>query len=158
MKCDENCVTCEKKANNCISCKDGKYLNDENKTCINCHNNCKTCVEGEKDGNQNCLTCKENVPYLIKAEGYNKNCVDNCSKFNLSLENNFCVKKNDTDNDNDTDDNNNEQTDYMLWIFILLMTILLIVLALFIYKRFYRKNDQDLMDNNNCELKDKIVD
>ena len=37
------------------------------------------------------------------------------------------------------------------------MTILLIVLALFIYKRFYRKNDQDLMDNNNCELNDKII-
>ena len=153
LKCDENCETCEKNQNNCTKCKDGKYLNYENNTCINCHKNCKTCFEGEKDGNQNCLACKENenLSYLINAEGYNKNCVDNCSKFNLILENNLCIKK------SDTDDNNNDQTDYMLLIFIILITIILIFLALIICKRFYRKNDQDLMDNNNCELKDKII-
>ena len=46
----------------------------------------------------------------------------------------------------------------MIWIFIILITIILIVLALIICKRFYRKNDQDLMDNITTELNDKIVD
>ena len=165
ITCDDKCKTCKdgpiEGNQNCLSCKDGNdvlqegnciknctdgFYEDSNKTCINCHENCKTCEKGEKDGNQNCLSCKDNVPYLINADGYNKNCIDNCLEFNLTLENNKCVNKSDN------------QPDYMIWIFIILITIILIVLALIICKRFYRKNDQDLMDNITTELNDKIVD
>ena len=147
-KCNETCKTCEINSNNCTSCIDGKYLNNENNICINCHENCQTCKEGGTDENQNCLTCKNNVPYLINVDGYNKNCVNNCSDYNLTLKGNFCVNKSDSD----------DGSFYLLWISIILITIILIVLSLIICKRCHRKNDKDLMNNINTELKDKIVD
>ena len=149
-RCNETCKTCEINSNNCTSCIDGKYLekNIENNICINCHENCQTCKEGGTDENQNCLTCKNNVPYLINVDGYNKNCVNNCSDYNLTLKGNFCVNKSDSD----------DGSFYLLWISIILITIILIVLSLIICKRCHRKNDKDLMNNINTELKDKIVD
>jgi len=145
LKCDEKCETCEKNSSNCTSCKVGKYLNKENNTCINCHENCKTCIEGADGENQNCLTCKDNVPYLINATRYNNNCVNNCLDYNLILEENHCIVK-------------DLKSYYMLWILIILLTIILIVLLLIIFKSCNSKGNQDLMDNINTELNDKIVD
>jgi hypothetical protein len=118
---------------------------------LRCHENCETCVEGEKNGNQSCLTCKKNVPYLINANGYNKNCVDNCSKFNLTLENDSCINK------SDITANENNQPDYMLLIFFILIAIIFIVIGLTIWKSYSSKNEEDLVDNIKTELKDKII-
>ena len=161
FKCDVNCSTCDKISSNCTSCKDGEYLNNGS-----CFENCQTCKEGGNNENQNCLSCKKDFPYLINAEGYNQNCVENCSVLNLTIEGNTCVNKSSNSSDGSSDDSgksnnenqNEDKTNYMIWIFVILMTIILIIILLIIFKRCFRKNDQDLMDNINTELKDKIVD
>ena len=73
FKCDVNCLTCDKNSSNCTSCKDGEYLNNGS-----CFENCQTCKEGGNNKNKDCLSCKKDFPYLIKAEGYSQNCVENC--------------------------------------------------------------------------------
>jgi len=158
LKCDGICKTCEINSNNCKSCIDGKYL--ENNTCIDCHEKCQTCEKGGEDENQNCLTCKYNDTYLINADGYNKNCVENCSDYNLTFENKFCVNitNSSSDDSGKQGESSNEKPNYMVMIFFILIAILLIVLILIFFKRCHRKNDLDLMDNIKTELKDKIVD
>ena len=42
------------------------YYVDEDKIFQPCHVNCKTCITGESDGNQNCITCKDD--YYFKSE------------------------------------------------------------------------------------------
>ena len=154
---NQNCLSCKDdndvlQEGNCINkCNDG-YYEDSNKTCLKCDENCKTCKEGADGENQNCLTCKENTPYLINADGYNKNCVNNCLEYNLTLENNLCVNKNDSQSES------NEHPNYMILLFFLLLIVLMTILLLIMLKRRCIKNDQDLMNDINTELNNKIVD
>ena len=162
---------------NLIACDEG-YIFD-NGLCIQnikCGDKYKTCKEEPKEGNQNCLSCKDENDFLQEGNCIN-NCTDGfyddgnktCSKCNEAcktceinsnnctscidgqyLENNTCIN-------NSSSNDNREQPDYMIIIFFILIVILLIVIILIICKRCYRKNDKDLMDNINTELKDKII-
>ena len=160
-----------------IACDEGYIF--ENGICkqnITCDDKCKTCKEEPKEGNQNCLSCKDENDFLQEGNCINK-CTDGfydvgnktCSKCNETcktceinsnnctscidgkyLENNTCIN-------NSSSNDNGEQPDYMIIIFFILIAILLIVIILIICKRCYRKNDKDLMDNINTELKDTII-
>ena len=77
LKCGEFCKTCEN-SEKCSICYDGYYLDE--KVCKKCSENCETCTRGpEENGNQNCLSCKQDsiYKYLINEEN-NHTCVDNC--------------------------------------------------------------------------------
>ncbi len=56
--CDKSCLTCNGLAeNNCLTCRDGFYLNSDNR-CSFCHVNCPTC---NGPTNHNCLSCPSNT-------------------------------------------------------------------------------------------------
>ena len=86
--CHENCQSCDgPRENQCLSCKDEYYLNNNNECkigcsigqfkkeksegthdCINCYENCRTCNGEGNSYNMSCLSCNTNY---IK---YNQNC------------------------------------------------------------------------------------
>ena len=70
---DDSTINCENVDN-----YDGYYV-DENKKFQPCDTNCKTCKIGPSDGNQNCISCKDN--YYFKSDeldSLNRSITGNC--------------------------------------------------------------------------------
>ena len=91
LKCGDFCKTCENK-DKCEICYNGYYLNEN--VCTKCSDNCDTCSKGpEANGNQNCLTCKQDsiYKYLINDDN-NHSCVDKCPEGTFLDEENICQK------------------------------------------------------------------
>ena len=42
-----------------MSCNIGFYLN--NLKCLTCHKDCKTCIKGGNDNDENCQSCNNNL-------------------------------------------------------------------------------------------------
>lgn len=55
-KCEVSCKTCEDAADQCTSCIDGKFLNDDDK-CDDCEDPCATC----SSSSSTCTGCKDNL-------------------------------------------------------------------------------------------------
>ena len=76
-----------------MSCNIGFYLN--NLKCLACHKDCKTCLKGGNDNDENCQSCNNNY-YLVDASGFGKNCVSECPKKTILDKNKTkCISGND---------------------------------------------------------------
>ena len=154
-KCDAECETCFMNSTFCTSCFPGTYLNDEHE-CKECSEICLTCFSGPSNGDDNCLSCKDNK-YLIK-DDYNKTCVDNCTENGREIsENSFeckpLSKKNDTTPEGDKGKND---PDYLLWIFIAITAVLLIIVTICICKKCCGSGKTgDLLEDMQAELANK---
>lgn len=147
-ECDNSCFSCSENPTNCTSCIDGEYLDESNHTCNNCTEHCKTCSKGLENGNENCLSCDLNSQYkfLVKAEGFDRNCVTGCPE-NTTLKKNECVGLR---------DDGLKQNDTLLYIFIIITAILLLLIMVCFLKNFCCKpksHDEKLMKEINTELK-----
>ena len=146
-ECDNSCFSCSENPTNCTSCIDGEYLDESNHTCNNCTEHCKTCSKGLENGNENCLSCDLNSQYkfLVKAEGFDRNCVTGCPE-NTTLKKNECVGLR---------DDGLKQNDTLLYIFIIITAILLLLIMVCFLKNFCCKpksHDEKLMKEINTEL------
>jgi hypothetical protein len=146
-ECDNSCLSCSENPQNCTKCIDGEYLDESNHTCNNCTEHCKTCSKGLENENENCLSCDLNseYQYLIKAEGFNNNCVDKCPE-NTTLKNNECVG---------FKDDGKKQNDTLLFVFIIITAILLLLIMVCFFKNFcckQKNHDEKLMKEINTEL------
>ena len=149
----QNCISCKEnfflnEEGNCLDyCPNGYYKNNTSRICSKCHSNCEKCSKGEeineKGENQNCESCKSELKYLIKAKDYPNNCVNNCPEGTEVSENKYCVLK--------------KPNNTMLWVFIILIGILLLFFFIFIYINLCKskKNDIDLINEIKTELIDK---
>ena len=74
---------------NCLeNCPDSFYKGD--KICLKYHKDCRKCTKGPEneegeEENQNCDSFNDITKYLIKAEGFNKNCVDICPNGTITV-------------------------------------------------------------------------
>ena len=147
QECNDSCFSCSENPNNCTSCIDGEYLDESNHTCNNCTEHCKTCSKGLENGNENCLSCDLNseFKYLVKAEGFDSNCVTGCPE-NTTLKKNECVG---------LKDDGKKQNDTLLYIFIIITAILLLLIIVCFFKNFCcrpKSHDEKLMKEINTEL------
>jgi len=143
--CSSNCKNCNN-AEKCNECFNGFYKKDD--SCHQCDENCETCDGGkEGDSNYHCLSCNKTKPnkYLIKENNMNI-CVENCSQYNMTTDNEkfICVNPNNTPE---------KDVDYMLWIFVAIIGIILILISIFICKKICAKNnDIESIDEVEGEL------
>ena len=147
QECNDSCFSCSENPNNCTSCIDGEYLDESNHTCNNCTEHCKTCSKGLENGNENCLSCDLNsqYKYLVKAEGFDSNCVTGCPE-NTTLKKNECVG---------LKDDGKKKNDTLLYIFIIITAILLLLIIVCFFKNFCcrpKSHDEKLMKEINTEL------
>ena len=143
LECDDSCSSCSENSKKCTSCIDGKYLDESNHTCNNCTEHCKTCSKGLENENENCLSCdlSSEYKYLIKAEGFNNNCVMECPE-NTTLKKNECVI-------------GKKQNDTLLFVFIIITAALLLLIIACFFKNFCcrpKSHDERLMKEINTEL------
>jgi hypothetical protein len=106
---DQKCIECkngllliEDKGNCVFECDEGYYV--MNRLCKKCHQNCKTCEVGpdiDEKGieNQNCDTCKPEWKYLILADDYPSNCVNECPEGMEVYEEYYCILKDEPESD-----------------------------------------------------------
>jgi proprotein convertase subtilisin/kexin type 5 len=146
-ECDNSCLACSENPKNCTKCVDGEYLDESNFTCNNCTEHCKTCSKGLENENENCLSCDLNseLKYLIKAEGFNSNCVDKCPE-NTTEKNNECVG---------FKDDGKKQNDTLLFVFIIITAVLLLLIMVCFFKNYCcrpKNHDEKLMKEINTEL------
>ena len=147
-ECDKSCEKCELYYDKCISCSKGKYLNDFNYSCENCNQHCETCEKGEYNNNENCKSCYKNSEfrYLVKAEGFDSNCVKDCPE-NTILSNYECIiNKN---------NNENKKENKILFIYILIIGFLLLIFTIYFYIIYCckeKKDDEALINKINREL------
>ena len=143
--CSSNCKNCNN-AEKCNECFNGFYKKDD--SCHQCDENCETCDGGkEGDSNYHCLSCNKAKAnkYLIKENNMNI-CVENCSQYNMTTDNEkfICVNPNNTPE---------KDVDYMLWIFVAIIGIILILISIFICKKICAKNnDIESIDEVEGEL------
>ena len=157
----QNCISCKEnfflnEEGNCLKyCPNGYYKNNTSRICSKCHSNCENCSKGEEinetETNQNCESCKPEWKYLIKAKDYPNNCVNNCPEGTEVSENKYCIIK------NPEKPENSEKPNTMLWVFIILIGLLLLFFFIFIYINLCKskKNDIDLINEIKTELIDK---
>ena len=151
-ECPENRLLQEDKGNCIEKCSQGYYKSNDK--CLNCHNNCKSCSKGYNETNQNCEEC--NDPYfLIKAEGFPKNCVNKCPD-GTTLNNKECIKNDGKNSTNTNGETEKSKPDYMLLIFIIVIVIILLIITFIIIRKycFKRKNDGELINDINTELRE----
>ena len=74
----------------CDNCIDGYYKNDI--LCLKCHKNCEKCSKGPENSNEKCESCLNKEWKLIKADGFQRNCVEKCPD-NTTEKDNICVGK-----------------------------------------------------------------
>ena len=151
-ECPENRLLQEDKGNCIEKCSPGYYKSNDK--CLNCHNNCKSCSKGYNETHQNCEEC--NDPYLlIKAEGFPNNCVSKCPD-GTTLNNKECIKNDGKNSTNTNGETEKPKPDYMLWIFIIIIVIILLIISLIICKKYCskRKNDGELINDINTELRE----
>ena len=135
-KCSDSCKLCESNENHCISCNDGKYL--EQNECKDCHKDCDTCSKGEENNKHNCLSCKIGK-YL-----YIDTCYNDCPE-NTTKKDNKCIEN----KINNIDEN--EPT--ILYIFIIITAIVLILIIVFFFMKFCRVNkDEQIVNQIYTEL------
>ena len=172
--CYDNCLDCsafsDKEDNQkCYSCKPGFYYHYGNcikncpekfykngVNCTGCHENCKKCSKGEeidKNGiaHQNCEICKEEFNYLIKAEGFSRNCTNICPNgTNVSESGDSCIL---IQNDNGK---NNNKDDHFLYIFSIIIGLILFICLIFIYKNICsrKKSDNEIISEIHTELQE----
>ena len=121
-----------------MSCNLGFYFNEYK--CYQCHKNCRTCQKGGDNNNENCLTCNNNY-YLIDAEGFGNNCVQNCpEETELDKSKEKCILK---------PDNSTIKT--VLIILFVLLGIIIIFLIFVCIKRYINKRNykNNIFDNVN---------
>ncbi len=172
-KCHKTCLTCEKKGTdenpNCQSCKDNKYLIDNNLNCIDdceinyyknltekkcykCHNNCKTCSRSSFENNYYCLSCDQNSKYKYLLNTTNiSNCVEECPNSTiLNITINQCLEK-----INKTNINNDKIPIYILILLsaLIIIIIFICIICLCFNKKRNLKSDSQIMNNINVELK-----
>ena len=137
-KCNDLCYNCINNADHCMSCNLGFYFNEYK--CYQCHKNCRTCQKGGDNNNENCLTCNNNY-YLIDAEGFGNNCVQNCpEETELDKSKEKCILK---------PDNSTIKT--VLIILFVLLGIIIIFLIFVCIKRYINKRNykNNIFDNVN---------
>ena len=166
VKCHENCESCfassqNKIEQNCLSCKSGKYLYENNcvdncedglyiynnKECKKCNEHCKTCEKGEEENNENCLSCDINngYKYLVDAEGFGKNCVNECPNGTI-IYNEKCILNNKNEKKEEKVENN--YTKIILGISIVLGIITIIFISITIYFCFKKRNTSEIEDKS----------
>lgn len=139
---------------NCLDeCPDNFFNN--NGTCSKCHDNCQTCLKGPEilngTENENCDLCKNNSKFLVDAEDYFKNCVDECPNgTNISYDDNKCkiIKNNEKDK--------KEKDSLINYIYIIFIGICLLILTIYIYKNIcmHKKKDNELVTQIHAELQE----
>ena len=124
---------------NCIdNCPNGTYNNIVN--CTKCHDNCKTCKMGPQDINENCESC-ESDKYLVKAEGYNRNCVDECpngTNITNIIDILYCTIPDEPKNKEEK-----EKDSLISYIYIIFIGVSLLILSIYIYKNICSSNKKD---------------
>ena len=73
MKCDESYKTCFNSSNDCTSCEEKRFL-DDNNNCAACNDICENCSEDSKK----CTSCDKNSEYKYLVEEHHT-WVDMCS-------------------------------------------------------------------------------
>lgn len=163
-KSEQKCTECHDSTKylqidkgNCIDeCLEGYYVNDT--YCSNCHKNCKTCLTGAENDNgtinENCNSCQSGK-YLIEADGFHPNCVDNCPT-GTKKSGNKCILSSSNNTNTDDEDSNKKNSDYMIWIFIILIGIILLIISLCICKKHCARNksDGEIINDINTELRE----
>ena len=139
FKCNEECQTCDRNADDCTSCYKGYYINNGN--CIKCHKNCVSCSDGEINGNENCLSCNNNT-YLIDAPGLNKNCVDSCPENTVLDESKTrCVEH----KPNTSGNNKNNLNSALLILAIVLLSIIVIGIIVYCIRRSLKRKKAEIL-------------
>lgn len=138
----QKCIECKDNFyfynNNCLEgCPEGYFKNNSN--CSKCHQNCKTCSKDFNNENENCESCESNK-FLIKAEGYPSNCVNECPEGTIESENQFCIIE--------------DYSSKILWTYIIILSLFLIIIIIIIWKKIYndKKNENDVFNDIATEL------
>ena len=141
---------------NCVdNCPEGFY--HDNKNCLKCHDNCQACSRGvEKSNgveNQNCDSCKNDL-YLIKVNGYDKNCTNECPNNTILLEGKYCILKEKEKEKKEQKDNS-----LILNIFKIIIGSCLLLFSIYIYIKLCRnkKSDYESISEISSELGDEII-
>ena len=165
-QCHKSCLSCEKGGTdenpNCKSCKDNQYLIDDSlkceenceinyykneleKKCYKCNENCETCSGRSIEGNNFCLTCdqKSKFKYLLNQINNVSNCVEICpSTTKLNEVTNQC------------DNKNINYIPIIVFILIIILIIIMIIICVIrICNKKKGKNDSQLINEINYELK-----
>ena len=166
-KCHDNCTTCEN-IQKCTSCINSMYLHEGkcldncpegfypgNKNCFKCHDNCETCTRGveKRNGveNQNCDSCKKDL-YLIKVNGYDKNCTNYCPNNTILIEGKYCILK-------EKEKKQQKENSFILNIFKIIIGACLFLFSIYIYIKLCRnkKSDYEIIGEISSELSDNII-
>ena len=178
INCSSTCEDCNKagdaNGHNCIKCKENlyfynvsgegncldncpnRYYKGENKTCLECHKSCRKCEKGPvKEGeeeNQNCDSCEVTTKFLIKAEGFKKNCVDKCPNGTIGVndtQGNYCKLEEKKKGQGEKGNNS-----LILNIYIIIFGALLVLFSICIYIKVCRnkKTESEFIDEINSGL------
>lgn len=178
INCSSTCEDCNKagdaNGHNCIKCKENlyfynvsgegncldncpnRYYKGDNKTCLECHKSCRKCEKGPvKEGeeeNQNCDSCEVTTKFLIKAEGFKKNCVDKCPNGTIGVndtQGNYCKLE-----EKKRGQGEKENNSFILNIYIIIFGVLLVLFSICIYIKVCRnkKTESEFIDEINSGL------
>ena len=140
---------------NCVdNCPEGFYHG--NKNCSKCHDNCQTCSRGVERShgveNQNCDSCKNDL-YLIKVDGYDKNCTNDCPNNTILIEAKYCILKEKEKKEQ------KKENSFILNIFKIIIGAFLLLFSIYIYIKLCRtkNSDYELIGEISSELGDNII-
>ena len=162
-----NCIKCQENfyfynvsgEGNCLDNCPDQYYKGDNKNCLKCHESCGKCEKGpeneDEEENQNCDSCDDATKFLIKAEGFKKNCVDKCPNGTIGIndtQGNYC-KLEEKEKGQDEKRNNS----FILNIYIIIFGVLLVLFSICIYIRVCRnkKTESEFIDEINSGLQNK---
>ena len=187
-KCYDNCETCNAFNGNediqhCTKCKKNLYFFNETgegncldncpigtyndiDICSKCHENCKTCTEGPIDKNENCESCEDDK-YLIDAENFGSNCVDECPNgTNITNISNifYCVIPDDPPEEEEEEEpeEEGEKNSLLSYIYIIFIGVCLFIMTICVYRNICsnKKSDNELITQIHTELQEnnKLID
>ena len=134
-----------------LNCPEGYYKNKNiNKNiniCSECDTNCSSCDGGKENNNSHCLSCKDTY-YLVKAKGFDQNCVENCpnnTKPTIKKDLKVCLSENDEEDDNTEEKNFFKKNKTWIWVAIILISlIIIIIIVTIIFIKICKKNKNNV--------------
>ena len=140
------------KDNECLDCVEGIAINgtcydytncpigyySSYPGCEKCSPNCLTCDYKSLGDNNHCTSCNKNQ-ILVKARGFDQNCVDKCPEKTIFIqETNTCEE---------------EKVKVWLWIVISVASVLVIVIIAFVLIKVIRSKKANNAEENSKELR-----